>query len=104
MIVTMAAAWHGGVRGNNPYVKNAKLRTAIARGMAYWFSRDFRLPGCLDRGGTSVCPCSNTDKSLWCVLRPGLPDKILMISHYTGTKTGFQTYVSFSFRDVGSVF
>jgi len=76
----MAATWRGGVRGNNPYLRSAQLRSAISRGMAYWFRRDFTKPGCLDRGGTSVCPCSNTDNSLWYV-RSRQHDAALTASH-----------------------
>ncbi|KAF8271482.1 galactose mutarotase-like domain-containing protein [Lactarius quietus] len=28
--------------------------------MNFWFSREFTVPGCLDRGGTSACPCGTS--------------------------------------------
>ncbi|KAF8643576.1 hypothetical protein AX16_008964 [Volvariella volvacea WC 439] len=65
-IVTMAAAWHGGVpNGAEEYVKDESLREAISRAVDYWFSRDFANHDCLDYGGTARCPCDNPDNWLW---------------------------------------
>ncbi|KAF8872147.1 chondroitin AC/alginate lyase [Gymnopilus junonius] len=64
-ILVMAGAWHGGLAGDNQFVKNSTLRTAISSAMDYWFGRDFSNPTCLDSGGTPACPCSNPDNSLW---------------------------------------
>ncbi|RDB29606.1 Chondroitinase-AC [Hypsizygus marmoreus] len=63
--VVMAGAWHGGLKGAEQYVKDSTIRTAISRAMDYWFSRDFTNIDCLDSGGTTKCPCSNSDNSLW---------------------------------------
>lgn len=61
----LAAAWHGGLPGTDSYVKQQKIRESLSLGMDYWFSRDFANPDCLDSGGTSLCPCTNPDDSLW---------------------------------------
>ena len=53
----MSAAWHGGLRGAKQYANSSALASAISSAMNFWFSRDFTPPGCLDQGGTSVCPC-----------------------------------------------
>jgi len=53
----MSAAWHGGLKGAEQYAKSPALAGAISSAMNFWFSRDFTLPGCLDKGGTSACPC-----------------------------------------------
>lgn len=65
--VTMTAAWHGGLAGDDQFVKDPTLRTAISNAMDYWFGRDFTNPACLDSGGTPACPCTNPDNSLWYV-------------------------------------
>ncbi|KAF9481396.1 polysaccharide lyase family 8 protein [Pholiota conissans] len=64
-ILTMAAAWHGGLVGDDQFVKDPSLRADISSAMGYWFGRDFTNPGCLDSGGTPACPCTNPDNSLW---------------------------------------
>lgn len=63
--VTMAASWHGGLAGDEEFVKDPTLRADISGAMGYWFGRDFTNDGCLDNGGTPLCPCSNPDNSLW---------------------------------------
>lgn len=64
----MAGAWHGGLEGADQYVKDNTIKVAVLRAMDYWFSRDFTNVACLDSGGTTACPCSNLDNSLWCVV------------------------------------
>ncbi|KAF8078587.1 chondroitin AC/alginate lyase [Lyophyllum atratum] len=64
-IVVMAGAWHGGLEGADQYVKDDAIRAAISRAMDYWFSRDFTNVACLDSGGSTTCPCTNVDNSLW---------------------------------------
>ncbi|KAF9563105.1 polysaccharide lyase family 8 protein [Agrocybe pediades] len=64
-ILTMAAAWHGGLKGDDQFVKDPTLHAAISSAMDYWFGRDFTNPACLDSGGTPACPCDNLDNSLW---------------------------------------
>ncbi|KAF9015214.1 polysaccharide lyase family 8 protein [Cyathus striatus] len=64
-ILVMAAAWHGGLEGDDQFVKNDQLRSSISLAMNYWFGRDFTNAACLDSGGTAACPCDNPDNSLW---------------------------------------
>ncbi|KAF8198911.1 polysaccharide lyase family 8 protein [Pholiota molesta] len=64
-ILTMAAAWHGGLADDDQFVKDPTLRTDISSAMGYWFGRDFTNPECLASGGTPACPCTNLDNSLW---------------------------------------
>ncbi|KAI9456630.1 polysaccharide lyase family 8 protein [Russula earlei] len=56
-ILTMSAAWHGGLKGAEQYVGNTTLASAISSAMNFWFLRDFTVSACLDQGGTSSCPC-----------------------------------------------
>ncbi|OBZ79152.1 Chondroitinase-AC [Grifola frondosa] len=56
-IVTMAAAWNGGLPDGNQYVQNASFLNSISRAMDYWFANDFTNPSCLDSGGTASCKC-----------------------------------------------
>jgi len=56
-ILTMSAAWHSSLKGAEQYFKNPALANAISSAMDFWFSQDFTLPGCLDKGGTTACPC-----------------------------------------------
>ncbi|KAI8995602.1 galactose mutarotase-like protein [Trametes punicea] len=63
-IVTMAAAWHGGVEGSSEsFVNSSTLLDAIHRAMDYWFENDFQDQACLDSGGLSSCPCGTP--GLW---------------------------------------
>ena len=55
--VTMTAAWHGGMPGDDDYVKSSSLQASISEAMDWWFQNDFVNPACLDSGGTSRCPC-----------------------------------------------
>ncbi|KAI0825160.1 galactose mutarotase-like protein [Trametes gibbosa] len=57
-IVTMAAAWHGGVEGGSQaFVNSSSLLDAIHRAMDFWFANDFQDQACLDSGGLASCPC-----------------------------------------------
>ncbi|KAJ6552997.1 chondroitin AC/alginate lyase [Mycena capillaripes] len=56
-ISTMAGAYHGGLAGAEQYVKDPSLRASISLAMGYWFANDFKVPACLDSGGTATCPC-----------------------------------------------
>ncbi|KAJ3548815.1 hypothetical protein NM688_g5250 [Phlebia brevispora] len=56
-IVTMAAAWHGGLVGADQFAQNTTLLDAISLAMDFWFSNDFTNPSCLDSGGKAACPC-----------------------------------------------
>ncbi|KAJ6503511.1 polysaccharide lyase family 8 protein [Mycena vitilis] len=62
-ISTMAGAWHGGLTGAEQYVKDPALRDKISLAMGYWFANDFKIPACLDSGGTATCPCGTP--GLW---------------------------------------
>ncbi|QRV91626.1 polysaccharide lyase family 8 protein [Ceratobasidium sp. AG-Ba] len=64
----MAAAYHGGVRGAEQYVKSPELRSAISKAMEYWFANDLSTIGngaCMDGGGIDgdQCPCGTP--GLW---------------------------------------
>jgi hypothetical protein len=61
----MAAVWHGGLDGADQYEDDSTLLSSVRMGMTYWFGRDFNNTACLDYGGTTKCPCSNADNSLW---------------------------------------
>ncbi|KAL7285292.1 hypothetical protein ACG7TL_000387 [Trametes sanguinea] len=63
-IVTMAAAWHGGVEGSSEsFVNSSTLLDAIHSAMDFWFENDFQDQACLDSGGLSSCPCGTP--GLW---------------------------------------
>ncbi|KAI0651821.1 chondroitin AC/alginate lyase [Trametes meyenii] len=63
-IVTMSAAWHGGVQNGPPnFVNSSSLLDAIRRAMDFWFANDFQDQACLDSGGLSSCPCGTP--GLW---------------------------------------
>ncbi|KAL0951139.1 hypothetical protein HGRIS_007874 [Hohenbuehelia grisea] len=59
-ISTFSAAWHGGLRNADQWVKNADIRSAISRAMNFWFSQDFTTPACIDSGGQPACPCGTS--------------------------------------------
>lgn len=63
VIVTMSAAWHGGIPGAEQWVNNPTLAAAISSAMDYWFENDFTVAACLDEGGTDECPCGTP--GLW---------------------------------------
>jgi hypothetical protein len=65
LLVTMSAAYHGGLEGADQYVKQEALGAAISKAMDWWFTRDITNIACLDFGGSSPCPCSDTDTTLW---------------------------------------
>ncbi|KAL0951141.1 hypothetical protein HGRIS_007876 [Hohenbuehelia grisea] len=74
---TMAAAWHGGLKGAEHFTKDADLRDAISRAMDFWFDNDFDNASCLDSGGQAACPCGtpgfwNTNWYSNIILIPGL--------------------------------
>ncbi|TCD71496.1 hypothetical protein EIP91_008877 [Steccherinum ochraceum] len=56
-ILTMSAAWHGGLKNADQYVKNNTVLASISSAMDFWFQNDFTVIGCLDSGGTDACPC-----------------------------------------------
>ncbi|KAH8120362.1 polysaccharide lyase family 8 protein [Phellopilus nigrolimitatus] len=56
-IVTMSAAFHGGLANTDQWVNKLDLRAAISLAMDFWFSDDFTNIACLDSGGLASCPC-----------------------------------------------
>ncbi|KAI0094643.1 polysaccharide lyase family 8 protein [Irpex rosettiformis] len=62
-LVSMAAAWHGGLKGTDQFVRDPTLLTAIHSAMDWWFENDYSNQACLDSGGTSACPCGTP--GLW---------------------------------------
>ncbi|KZV71320.1 polysaccharide lyase family 8 protein [Peniophora sp. CONT] len=62
-LVTLAAAWHGGLKNAAQWSKNATLHEGITLAMDSWFADDFTDPDCLDFGGESQCPCGTP--GLW---------------------------------------
>ncbi|TFK30475.1 chondroitin AC lyase [Coprinopsis marcescibilis] len=64
-ILIMSGAWHGGLAGGERWVRNESLRQATRLAMNYWFQRDIRTLDCLDRGGTTRCPCDDADITFW---------------------------------------
>ena len=55
LIVTLAAAFHGGFKNADQWNNNATLGSAISLAMDYWFSNDLTNIHCLDAGGTDAC-------------------------------------------------
>ncbi|KAI0035969.1 polysaccharide lyase family 8 protein [Vararia minispora EC-137] len=62
-VLTLAAAWHGDLQDAGKWDEDPRLAYVISNGMSFWFSQDFKEPGCLHRGGTSACPCGTP--GLW---------------------------------------
>ncbi|KAI0257642.1 polysaccharide lyase family 8 protein [Lactifluus subvellereus] len=83
-ILTLSAAWHGGLQGAEQYAGSPALASAISTAMDFWFSQDFTVPGCLDQGGTGVCPCGtpgfwNTNWFSNVILVPKLVDESCLL-------------------------
>ncbi|KAI0043192.1 polysaccharide lyase family 8 protein [Auriscalpium vulgare] len=83
-ITTFSAAWHGGLKNAAQWVQNTQLRAAIALAMGFWFDNDFTDPGCLDSGGTDVCPCGtpglwNTNWFSNIILIPGFVGEVCLL-------------------------
>ncbi|EIW64697.1 galactose mutarotase-like protein [Trametes versicolor FP-101664 SS1] len=63
-LVTLAAAWHGGVQGaSQEFTNSSSLLDSIHSAMDFWFANDFTNLACLDSGGTATCPCGTP--GLW---------------------------------------
>lgn len=90
----MASGWHGGVPGSasSQYVNNSTLLDAISRAIGYWFQNDFTVPGCIDSGGTTACPCGtpglwNTNWYSNIILIPRLVGEVCLLMNTTLTPT-----------------
>jgi hypothetical protein len=59
LLVTMAAAYHGGIPipDGDQYVNDPTVLDALKRAMGYWFANDYTNDACLEWGGLSQCPC-----------------------------------------------
>ncbi|KAH8988956.1 polysaccharide lyase family 8 protein [Lactarius akahatsu] len=95
-ILTLSAAWH-------EYVGSPALASAISSAMNFWFSRDFTVPGCLDQGGTSICPCDtpgfwNTNWFSNVILVPKLVDESCLLFNASLTPTQFNSCNTISAR------
>ncbi|KAH9037249.1 polysaccharide lyase family 8 protein [Lactarius pseudohatsudake] len=102
-ILTLSAAWHGGLNGTEEYVGSPALASAISSAMNFWFSRDFTVPGCLDQGGTSICPCDtpgfwNTNWFANVILVPKLVDESCLLFNASLTPTQFNSCNTISAR------
>ena len=89
----MAGAWHDGAKGGESYVNSSSLLDAISRAVDFWFANDFTVPGCLDSGGRSPCPCgtpgfwninwfSNVRKFFDLLCPPYHQEKFADLSHF----------------------
>ncbi|KAJ3548404.1 hypothetical protein NM688_g5302 [Phlebia brevispora] len=56
-IVTLSAAWFGGLSGAQQFAGSSAVRSAISLAMGFWFANDFTDPSCIDSGGDAACPC-----------------------------------------------
>ncbi|KAI9445284.1 polysaccharide lyase family 8 protein [Lactarius indigo] len=102
-ILTLSAAWHGGLNGTEEYVGSPALASAISSAMNFWFSRDFTVPGCLDQGGTSLCPCDtpgfwNTNWFSNVILVPKLVDEACLLFNASLTPTQLNSCNTISAR------
>ena len=64
-VVTMAAAYHGGIPipDGDKYAMDPGVLDALKRAMDYWFAHDYSNDACLEYGGGSQCPCGTP--GLW---------------------------------------
>ncbi|TFK96041.1 galactose mutarotase-like domain-containing protein [Pterulicium gracile] len=70
-LLAMSAAWHGGVRTADgsvdleaeKWIGSSELRSAIEKGMWYWFDNDYQNDACMAEAGTAACPCATP--GLW---------------------------------------
>ncbi|KAI0051679.1 polysaccharide lyase family 8 protein [Auriscalpium vulgare] len=102
-ILTMSAAWHGGLTGADQWVKDPTLASAISSAMNFWFNQDFTVPGCLDAGGTATCPCGtpglwNTNWYSNVILIPRLVDESCLLFNASLTPAQFNSCVTMASR------
>lgn len=82
----MTAAWHGGLKGAEKYAGDPALAGAISSAMNFWFSQDFTVPGCLDQGDSSACPCGTPGfwNTNWFSNVSYLPNRFLVFTGHVG--------------------
>ncbi|KAI0304970.1 galactose mutarotase-like domain-containing protein [Russula brevipes] len=102
-ILTMSAAWHGGLRGAKQWAGSPVLARGISSAMDYWFSRDFTVSACLDQGGTDACPCDtpgfwNTNWFSNVILIPGLVGRSCLLFKSSLSPAQIDSCVSISQR------
>lgn len=100
-LVTMGAAWHGGLSGAEQWVQDPTLLGDIHLAMDWWFENDFQNPSCLDSGGTDACPCGtpglwNTNWFSNIILIPNLVAQtcLLVSENLTDTEQGNCTHIT----------
>ncbi|KZV63214.1 polysaccharide lyase family 8 protein [Peniophora sp. CONT] len=65
-IVTLAAAWKGGLPGGDEWVGDADVEAGFLSAMDYWFGNDFNNTDCLVFGGdTTTGDCTCDTPGLW---------------------------------------
>ncbi|EIM89219.1 polysaccharide lyase family 8 protein [Stereum hirsutum FP-91666 SS1] len=102
-ILTMSAAWHGGIPGEEQWVNDSSLATVISSAMNYWFANDFTVAACLDEGGTDECPCGtpglwNTNWFSNVILVPKLVDESCLLFNAALSSSEFSSCASISAR------
>ncbi|KAI0271375.1 polysaccharide lyase family 8 protein [Gloeopeniophorella convolvens] len=102
-VLTLTAAWHGGLEGAEQYAGSSTLASAISSAMDFWFTRDFLVPACLDQGGTSACPCGtpgfwNTNWFSNVILVPKLVDESCLLFNASLTASQFTSCNTISAR------
>ncbi|KAI0078909.1 polysaccharide lyase family 8 protein [Panus rudis PR-1116 ss-1] len=106
-ILTMSAAWHGGLQGAEQWTKSPELHDAISRAMDFWFANDYQNPSCLDSGGTSACPCGtpglwNTNWFSNIILIPNLVSQSCLLLNDTLTITQHSNCTHITGRTYGT--
>ncbi|KAH8102633.1 polysaccharide lyase family 8 protein [Cristinia sonorae] len=106
-ILTMSAAFHGGLKNADQYVKDPTILSAISRAMDFWFQNDFKILGCMDSGGTAACPCGtpgfwNTNWFSNIILIPNLVSQSCLLIAENLTKTQSANCTNISGRTYGT--
>ncbi|VDB99673.1 unnamed protein product [Peniophora sp. CBMAI 1063] len=102
-LVTLAAAWHGGLKNAAQWAKDTSLQQGIALAMDSWFADDFTNPACLDFGGDSECPCGtpglwNTNWFSNILGIPGYVGEVCLLMNNTLTSTELGNCTKFGSR------
>jgi len=92
-IVTMSAAYHGGINASTDaqWRNSSTLQTAISSAMTWWFDRDYTNDACLDGNGDAPCPCGtpglwNTNWYSNVILIPSLVTQSCLLMNSTLTE------------------
>ncbi|CAL1695912.1 unnamed protein product [Somion occarium] len=106
-LLTMCAAWHGGLAGAEQDAKDATLLAAISSAMNFWFDNDYTNPSCLDSGGTASCPCGtpglwNTNWFSNIILIPNLVSQSCLLMNDTLTDTQLSNCTHITGRTYGT--